>query len=103
MYKSLNDVYPKGNTKIWYATNPTFLPEVYKPITETHTLLGEVDMTDLDEIFYKMQGEIWSPEGEARELIIRKGLNHTSMSVGDVVEMDGELFVCDRVGWNKVL
>lgn len=36
-----------------------------------------------------MQGENWSPNGEAKELIRPLGLKHTSMSVGDIIS-DGE-------------
>jgi hypothetical protein len=32
-----------------------------------------------------MQAESWSPNGEARPLIIQKDLTHTSMSMGDVI------------------
>lgn len=40
-----------------------------------------------------MQGEIWSPNGEANELIRSKGLFHTSMSVGDcAVDETGKNF-----------
>jgi hypothetical protein len=39
----------------------------------------------LERIYGAMQGEVWSPNGERRELIASKGLEHTSMSVGDVV------------------
>jgi hypothetical protein len=109
MYKSINDVYPFGETKIWYQNrsfwekkNP-FRPEVkLSEIEETHTLLGFVDMTDLEEIFYKMQGEVWSPEGQARRLIETLGLVHTSMSIGDVVEIAGKFFVCDIEGFTEI-
>lgn len=57
--------------------------------------IGELDSThkrvrcfsadDLEDVFQKMQGEIWSPNGEQRERIRMLGLEHTSMSVGDVV------------------
>jgi hypothetical protein len=39
----------------------------------------------LDVIFYEMQGDVWSPHGEARELIKSLGLSHASMSIGDAV------------------
>lgn len=107
-YKSVNDVYPVGETKIWYQTlifweTKKFHPEVkVADLEQTHTLLGAVAMTDLEEIFYKMQGEVWSPNGEARNLITRLGLVHTSMSVGDVVEMGGKFFVCDVCGFTEI-
>jgi hypothetical protein len=39
----------------------------------------------LEDVFQHFQAENWSPNGEARALIQRKALGHTSMSVGDVV------------------
>jgi hypothetical protein len=42
----------------------------------------------LEDVFLHFQAEVWSPNGEARALIERKGLGHTSMSVGDVVVVD---------------
>ena len=46
-----------------------------------------------------MQGEKWSPKGEARELIKSKGLRHTSMSVGDVMVVNGKPLLVDSVGF----
>ena len=54
-------------------------------IEQTHVFLKFVLADDLEDLFKKMQGENWSPNGEARELIQSKDLRHTSMSVGDVV------------------
>jgi hypothetical protein len=60
-------------------------------------------MEDLEDIYRFYQGENWSPNGEARDLIESKGLHHTSLSVGDVVELDdGSRYICDNVGWNKL-
>jgi hypothetical protein len=39
----------------------------------------------LDHVYEIMQGENFSPKGEARDMIIYKGLQHTSMSVGDII------------------
>lgn len=59
-------------------------------------------VTDLSEIFRYYQGENWSPEGEARDLIQGLGLNHTSMSVGDVVVVGDVLYFCDCEGWVEI-
>lgn len=108
MYKSLNDVYPKGSTKIWYTKgfyNPfgkekdDITPE---NISKTHILLGQISETDFDKIFSMMQGERWSPEGEARNLIKGLGLTHTSMSVGDVIEKGKTLYMVDTFGFKNL-
>lgn len=33
----------------------------------------------------------------------RNGADHTSMSVGDIVEIDGVKYLCEMVGWGKVV
>jgi len=60
--------------------------------------------TTLDEIFSIMQGERWSPEGEARDLIRWLGLQHTSMSVGDIIEdaETGCYYEVAGVGFNNL-
>jgi len=49
---------------------------------------------NLDEVYGRMQGDVWSPHGEMRDFIVACGLSHTSISVGDVVysEQDDEFF-----------
>lgn len=85
------------------GNNPDLLQKLKnKDISETHVFLKEVPFNDLDIIFGTMQGDVWSPNGEARELITSKGLKHTSMSVGDIVEMNGDFYFCDTVGWVKL-
>ena len=116
MYTSLNDAaihanaLLAGNTKIWY----------YKPAVSrwagfgelnidrdnlevTHVLLGSVAETDLDIIFGIMQGEVWSPEGEARELIRSKELSHTSMSIGDLIEVNGRVYEVRPIGFVELV
>lgn len=39
-----------------------------------------------DNLYHYFQAETWSPSGEARPLIAGLGLQHTSMSIGDVIE-----------------
>ena len=72
-------------------------------LTSTHVFLKTVEAENLDQVFSKMQGENWSPNGEARDLIIEKGLQHTSMSVGDVaVDEDGKVHIVQRSGFKQV-
>jgi len=58
-----------------------------KNLKKTHILLGTMQEDDLNKIFRTMQGERWSPQGEARDKIKKLGLKHTSMSVGDVIKV----------------
>lgn len=102
--------------EVWYAKNPVFRCNLNfvdaSDLAKTHTRLQKLDniiipsdYTDIDicqEIFIDMQGENWSPNGEANELIESLGLYHTSMSVGDVIVIDGIGYMCDSFGWKKL-
>ncbi len=122
-YKTLNDAAAKyqkladlgkGSTKIWYAKETRDLGMGFdwckkkkclpdpKNLKKTHVLLGSIKGTNPDSIFYLMQGEIWSPQGEAYDLIGKSGASHTSMSVGDVVETNGKVYIVDRDGFEEI-
>lgn len=55
----------------------------------------------LDNAFWLLQGENWSPNGEARDFIREKGTDHTSMSVGDILFDPDTLtsHFCCSIGW----
>lgn len=95
-----------GDTEIWYSKPIFAVASDIKPNPEnlaaTHVLLGNVHMHDLETIFDTMQGERWSPNGEARKIIAGEGLNHTSMSVGDVVVINGVAHLCENAGWRQL-
>lgn len=80
-------------------------------IPKTHIHLKDVEIAagknygdECEAIWLMMQGENWSPNGEARPLIEKKGLRHTSMSVGDaLVEVDsGNVFLVSSVGFKCI-
>jgi len=73
-------------------------------IDQTHVCLGKIKGTDnIDDLSFLLQGEIWSPEGEARDLIRSKNLCHTSISIGDMVEMEnGDLYLLGFGGFEKL-
>lgn len=80
-------------------------------LEKTHTLLGYVSYdfdlymnirTATNIIYHNLQGEIWSPNGEANSLIKSKGLSHTSMSVGDFIKIGSKFYFCKPVGWEIV-
>lgn len=126
-YRSLLDAgeatedlrYGTGRTQIWYTTPESFralslgpdfarkrgiaVPSDPQDLLDTHVRLGVVDETRLESIFVMMQGEVWSPHGEANSLIRSRGLRHTSMSVGDVVVLpSGKMFMVDMHGFTAL-
>jgi len=75
-----------------------------RTLSDTHTKLGTFAADNMEKLFAQMQGEVWSPNGEARNLIRGLGLRHTSMSVGDVVHnvSTGEYHVVANYGFDKL-
>ena len=49
-----------------------------------------------------LQGENWSPLGEANPFIRGLGLYHTSMSMGDIVIVNGKKHVVCGMGFKEV-
>ncbi len=92
--------------RVYYALQPNFLVGTAGTAAElrkTHRPVAVVAATGLEDLFTKMQAEYWSPQGEARELIKALGLNHTSMSVGDVaVDSDNRVHEVEFIGWRDI-
>jgi hypothetical protein len=96
---------------VYYARRPTFHPsgELRTPpfmaaaLCLSHACLFEIEAASLDDAFRRMQGESWSPNGEARELLQALDLHHTSMSVGDVLrDEEGTYWECLEQGWRAL-
>jgi hypothetical protein len=114
-YTSLSDVYPEGDTKIYYCKSEfmdelskgyDFLKKVGKlprpgDLTE-YVLVGSVTESDPQKIYSMMQGDIWSPAGEARNFINSLGVGHTSMSVGDIIQTNGKFYFLDSDGFKEL-
>lgn len=60
------------------------------------------DESCAEAVFALLQGEQWSPRGEARDLIKQKGLSHTSMSTGDIMEINGKFYIAKNAGFKKI-
>lgn len=93
--------------KIYYAKKPTFFekdePKDLADFRERWAYIKTVQAYGLEDVFRMMQAENWSPRGEARDLIRKAGVNHTSMSVGDIVETeDGLYYIVADVGFHVV-
>jgi hypothetical protein len=103
----------EGDTEIWYmktgvsrdlgmgfdwAKDHDALPDP-KNLRKTHILLGKVKERDPEKLFRAMQARLWSPHGEARKLLKQKGIDHTSMSIGDVIVTGNKVLLVDRGGF----
>ncbi|GEM_PF-3441048 len=58
----------------------------------------------LEDAYWKMQGENWSPHGEAKPLLDLLGVKHTSMMVGDAFYSPetGTYYIVEDVGFSEV-
>lgn len=96
----------KGNTEVWYMKRELFRELNLRErdpdpsnLAATHVKLGCVEEECLEDVYVAMQGENWSPNGEANEFLRKKGVAHTSMSVGDVCVSKGVAYIVEREGF----
>lgn len=73
-----------------------------KNIAETHILLGTTNVLEMEKVFAMMQGENWSPNGEANEFIRGLGLSHTTMCQGDVIKFGDLAHVVAMMGFDRI-
>uniref|UniRef100_A0A7S1PPC5 Uncharacterized protein n=1 Tax=Alexandrium catenella TaxID=2925 RepID=A0A7S1PPC5_ALECA len=81
-------------------------------IQSTHLEVGQVNCPPgkagkargqwLKSLFAAMQATKWTPDGEARSLLLKRRHSHASMSIGDAVQIGGELFVAGLAGFVAV-
>jgi hypothetical protein len=71
-------------------------PKTYDfPINDFGGLDPNIDQTDLLETIFRQANHV-----DGYEWIAGKKMR--SLSVGDMVKLDNDLYVCARVGWKKV-
>lgn len=71
-------------------------------LSATHVHLGNIDTEDAEMAFALMQGDYWSPVGTANEWLRSLGLDHTSMFVGDVIDINGQLLFVEVEGFSAL-
>jgi len=67
-----------------------------------HGKEGKQRLQWLKSLFAALQASKWTPDGEARSLLIKRRLSHASMSIGDAVQIGSELFVAGLAGFVQV-
>lgn len=107
------DNYSAGSTQVWYwredvghqmmrgykyLESEGSLPDPNN-LSATHALVGTLAETSPEQIWNMMQAENWSPQGEARAMISKLGVGHTSMSVGDIVVINKQVLIADSIGF----
>jgi len=97
----------KKNFRVYYKKEPDFRVDDdldIKDVFDNFAPIATICCESYGQVFMYMQGEEWSPMGEANELIRGAGLHHTSMSVGDVVyDAEADVYYqCDYSGWKAI-
>jgi hypothetical protein len=69
---------------------------------KTHIQVATCEDIDLERAFEIFQGENWNRTGQQNEHLKALGCDHSSISVGDVIVADGEIFAVDSWGFKKI-
>lgn len=81
------------------------LHDNYKPVVKImenryQVLMNVSDYLEL--VFVQMQAENWSRNGSARGIIQENGLSHTSMSVGDLIQIEDMFYFVGMHGFKPI-
>ena len=90
------------NFLVYYAKDNSKQVDI-ENFTSSHVFVKKVEADNIDEVFEKMQGEVWSPKGEKRDFILSLGLNHTSMFLNDLaIDENAKIYICETYGWTII-
>jgi hypothetical protein len=91
--------------QVWYM-KPSFFRGIVgdwpdlNNLSATHVHLKDVEAESREDACSRMQADIWSPNGEANDLIQSKGLQRISMTIGDVlVDEDDAVHLVTATGF----
>ncbi|MBR0740352.1 hypothetical protein JQ581_25800 [Bradyrhizobium liaoningense] len=92
--------------QVWYM-KPSFLrgivgtspdPDI---LSATHVHLKDIEADNQEDALSRMRAENWSPNGEALDLLQSKGLQHTTMTIGDVlVDESDAVYLVTGIGFS---
>ena len=72
-------------------------------LSATHVHLKDIEADSREDAFDRMQAGIWSPNGEALDLIQSKELQRTSMTIGDVlVDETDAVYLVTGIGFSRL-
>jgi len=96
----------------WVVQWAMLLRDSCMTIEQTHTEVGKVHYPPnqkrrerekwLKSLFSALQTSKWTPNGEARKITQAQKLCHASMSVGDAVQLGGELYFVTLTGFFSI-
>ncbi|MBR0848899.1 hypothetical protein JQ543_14200 [Bradyrhizobium diazoefficiens] len=94
--------------QVWYM-KPSFLRGVVGSAPDpdnlpaTHVHLKDIEAGDREDALHQMRADVWSPNGEALDLLGSKGLEHTTMTIGDVLVDDSDaVYLVTAIGFTRL-
>jgi len=93
--------------KVYYCDDIDYMLRPRTPSIEQfkkhwHKLPFDLEGETFDDIYCKLN-MLNLPSEQMKALReLAKKVKHTSMSVGDIIEVDGTFYMCDIVGWRKI-
>jgi hypothetical protein len=92
--------------QIWYM-KPSFVRGIVGSspdpdrLPATHVHLKDIEADNQEDALSRMRAENWSPNGEALDLLQSKGLQHTTMTIGDVLVDEGDaVYLVTGIGFS---
>ncbi|KRQ94472.1 hypothetical protein [Bradyrhizobium valentinum] len=92
--------------QIWYM-KPSFIRGIVgsspdpSHLSATHVHLKDIEADNQEDALSRMRAENWSPNGEALDLLQSKGLQHTTMTIGDVlVDESDAVYLVTGIGFS---
>jgi hypothetical protein len=94
------------NVKVFYrlgsvpleVNDVKFAPGLYREVWSFNT---EEDI-EPDDVFAMFNIEEENPLVKRQDIVAAKGLRHTSMSIGDVVDINGRKYIALSLGWRQL-
>ena len=70
-------------------------------LSATHVHLKDIEADNREDALSRMRAENWSPNGEAPDLLQSKGLQHATMTIGDVlVDESDAVYLVTGIGFS---
>ena len=92
--------------QIWYM-KPSFFRGIVGSspdpdhLSATHVHLKDIEADNQEDAMSRMRAKNWSPDGEALDLLQSKGLQHTTMMIGDVLVDEGNaIYLVTGIGFS---
>ena len=92
--------------QVWYM-KPSFFRGIVgnnpdpNDLSASHVHLKDIEAENQEDALSRMRAENWSPNDQALDLLQSKGLQHTTMTIGDVlVDESDAVYLVTGIGFS---